>query len=35
MKAWLPYPLISVLLLAIWLLLNQSLALAHILLGGA
>lgn len=35
MKAWLPYPLISVLLLATWLLLNQSLALAHILLGGA
>ena len=34
MNSWLPYPLISAMLLAMWLLLNQSLALAHILLGG-
>lgn len=34
MKTWLPYPLVSVMLMAIALLLNQSLALATILLGG-
>lgn len=34
MSRWLPYPLISVMLLITWLLLNQSLSLAHILLGG-
>jgi multicomponent K+:H+ antiporter subunit E len=33
MKRWLPYPRISALLLIVWLLLNQSLAPAHILLG--
>lgn len=33
MKRWLPYPTLSVLLLAIWLLLNQSLAAGQILLG--
>jgi multicomponent K+:H+ antiporter subunit E len=30
---WLPHPLLSVLLLVLWLLLNDSLALGHILLG--
>lgn len=35
MKRWLPYPVISLLLLATWLLLNQSLSVAHILLGSA
>ena len=34
MSRWLPYPLISALLLITWLLLNQSLSLAHILVGG-
>jgi len=34
MSRWLPYPLLSLLLLITWLLLNQSLSLAHILLGG-
>lgn len=34
MNKWLPYPLLSAILLIIWLLLTQSLALAHILLGG-
>src|SRR5690606_5084384 len=34
MSRWLPYPILSVLLLITWLLLNQSLSLAHILLGG-
>lgn len=34
MSRWLPFPLISLALLALWLLLNQTLALAHILLGG-
>jgi multicomponent K+:H+ antiporter subunit E len=33
MKRWLPYPLLSVALLAVWLLLNQSLAAGHLLLG--
>jgi multicomponent K+:H+ antiporter subunit E len=33
MRRWLPFPLLSVVLLAAWLLLNQSLAAAHILLG--
>jgi multicomponent K+:H+ antiporter subunit E len=34
-KRWLPYPLLSVALLAAWLLLNESLAIAHLLLGAA
>lgn len=34
MRGWLPYPVISAMLLATWLLFNQSLAIAHILLGG-
>lgn len=34
MSRWLPYPAISVMLLATWLLLNQSLSTAHVLLGG-
>lgn len=34
MTRWLPYPLLSVLLLAMWLLLNQTLAVGHIILGG-
>ena len=34
MSRWLPFPVISVMLLATWLLLNQSLALAQVLLGG-
>lgn len=33
MKRWLPYPLLSLWLLAMWLLLNQSLAPGHWLLG--
>ena len=33
MRRWLPYPVITVMLLATWLLLNQSLAPAHVLLG--
>lgn len=35
MKHWLPYPLLSVALLAAWLLLNESFAAVHILLGTA
>lgn len=35
MKRWLPAPLLSVGLLALWLLLNQSLSLGQVLLGGA
>jgi multicomponent K+:H+ antiporter subunit E len=34
MKAWLPFPLLSACLLAMWLLLNQTLAVGHVLLGG-
>ena len=34
MKRWLPSPLLSISLLLLWLLLNQSLAPAHWLLGG-
>lgn len=34
MTRWLPFPLLFVSLLAMWLLLNQTLALGHILLGG-
>ena len=33
MKRWLPYPVLSLALLAMWLLLNESLASAHVLLG--
>lgn len=33
MKRWLPYPAMSLFVLATWLVLNQSLALGHILLG--
>lgn len=33
MKRWLPYPLLSLSLLAMWLLLNQSLSAGHWLLG--
>ena len=33
MKRWLPFPLLSAALLAMWLLLNQTLAPAHVLLG--
>jgi len=33
MRRWLPFPLLSIALLAMWLLLNQSLAPGHILLG--
>lgn len=33
MRRWLPYPALSGLMLAIWLLLNQSLAPGHVLLG--
>lgn len=35
MMRWLPFPLLSACLLAIWLLLNQTLATGQILLGGA
>lgn len=35
MTAWLPFPLLSACLLAMWLLLNQSVAVGHVLLGGA
>jgi|SRR4051794_39338673 multicomponent K+:H+ antiporter subunit E len=35
MKRWLPFPLLSAALLAMWLLLNESLEPAHLLLGGA
>ena len=34
MSTWLPYPVISAMLLATWLLLNQSFSVAHVLLGG-
>jgi len=34
MSRWLPYPVISAVLLVTWLLLNQSLSLGQILLGG-
>lgn len=34
MKRWLPYPAMSAFILGAWLLLNQSLAPAHLLLGG-
>jgi multicomponent K+:H+ antiporter subunit E len=34
MKRWLPFPLLSAALLAMWLVLNQSAAPAHLLLGG-
>ena len=33
MKRWLPFPLLWVLLIAMWLLLNQTLAAAHVVLG--
>nr|WP_297460643.1 Na+/H+ antiporter subunit E [uncultured Halomonas sp.] len=33
-QRWLPMPLLSILLLVMWLLLQQSVALGHILLGG-
>ena len=33
MKYWLPYPVLSVALLAAWLLLNESFAAGHVLLG--
>lgn len=33
MARWLPYPAMSVFILAVWLLLNQSLALGHVILG--
>jgi multicomponent K+:H+ antiporter subunit E len=35
MKRWLPYPLLSVALLGVWLLLNQTLDAGHLLLGAA
>lgn len=35
MRRWLPSPLLSLFLFALWLLLNQSVSLGHILLGGA
>lgn len=34
MKRWLPYPAMSVFVLGAWLLMNQSLAPAHVLFGG-
>ena len=34
MRRWLPFPLVSLFLLVMWLLLNQSLAPAHVLAGG-
>lgn len=34
MRRWLPYPAISAFLFAAWLLLNQSIAAGHLLLGG-
>ena len=34
MSRWLPYPLLSLFLLAMWLVLNQSLWVGHLLLGG-
>lgn len=33
MRRWLPFPLMSLALLALWLLLNQSLAAGHLILG--
>ena len=35
MKRWLPFPLFSLVLLAMWLVLNGTLAAIHVLLGGA
>lgn len=35
MRYWFPYPLLSVSLLALWLLINQSISAGHILLGSA
>ena len=35
MKRWIPHPLLAAFLLAMWLLLNQSLSPGHIVLGGA
>lgn len=35
MRRWLPYPLVSVALLGAWLLLNESIDAAHVLLGAA
>ena len=35
MKRWIPHPLLALVLTAMWLLLNQSLAPGHILLGAA
>ena len=35
MKRWVPHPLLAAALLAMWLLLNQSLSPGHIVLGGA
>lgn len=35
MRYWFPYPLLSLSLLALWLLINQSISPAHILLGSA
>jgi multicomponent K+:H+ antiporter subunit E len=35
MSRWLPFPAISAMLLATWLLLNESVSVGHILLGGA
>jgi len=35
MKRWLPFPVLWVLFVAMWLLLNQSLSPGHIVLGGA
>jgi multicomponent K+:H+ antiporter subunit E len=35
MKRWLPHPLLALLLLGMWLLLNGTLALGHVLLGSA
>lgn len=35
MKAWLPFPFVSAFILAMWLLLNETVALGHVILGGA
>jgi multicomponent K+:H+ antiporter subunit E len=35
MKCWLPYPLLSAVLLAVWLLLNETIAPGHVVLGAA
>ncbi len=35
MRYWFPYPLLSLSLLALWLLINQSISAGHILLGSA